>query len=58
MTSKPNTSISKAARILGLKSSTAKLIVKRYKDEGTFFESKTSREKRIERLIAQQEQHI
>jgi transposase len=40
-------SISKAARILGLKASTAKLIVKRYREEGTFFESKNSRARRL-----------
>jgi transposase len=33
-------SIAKAGRILGIKASTAKLIVNRYKEEGTFFESK------------------
>jgi len=31
-------SIAKSARELGIKPSTAKLIVKRYREEGTFFE--------------------
>ena len=41
-------SIAKAARMLGLKPSTAKLIVKRYREEGSFFESKTAKEKRLD----------
>lgn len=39
--------ISSASKRLGLKLSTAKLIVKRYKDEGTFFEAKRSKDKRV-----------
>lgn len=40
--------MSKTAKKLSLRLSTAKLIVKRYKDEGTFFESKVERAKRLE----------
>jgi transposase len=43
-----NQLISKAAKKLNLKLSTAKLIVKRYREEGSFFESKTEMVKRIE----------
>jgi len=38
-----NSIISEAARKCGLKLSTAKLIFKRYKEEGTFFESRKDR---------------
>lgn len=38
-------SIAKSARELGIKPSTAKLIVKRYKEEGTFFERGEERRK-------------
>lgn len=40
--------MSKTAKKLSLRLSTAKLIVKRYKEEGTFFESKVERSKRLE----------
>lgn len=43
-----NQLVSKAAKKLGLRLSTAKLIIKRYKDEGTFFESKVQAAKREE----------
>jgi len=38
-----NSIISEAARKYGLKLSTAKLILKRFKEEGTFFESRKDR---------------
>jgi transposase len=37
-------SLSKTANKLGIKLSTAKAIVKRYKEEGSFFETKRERE--------------
>jgi transposase len=40
--------ISKSGKRLGIKLSTAKLIVKRYRETGTFFESK---EERVRRLL-------
>ena len=39
---KSNKSISKAAKMLSIKLSTAKLIVKRWRDDGTFFQSKAN----------------
>lgn len=41
--------IAEAARLLKIKYSTAKLIVKRYKDDGTFFESRQLKRKRLEK---------
>lgn len=42
-----NSNISEAARKYRLKISTAKLILKRYKEEGTFFESRKNRRERV-----------
>jgi transposase len=39
-------SISKSAKKLGIKLSTAKLIIKKYKESGSFFEKKKDRENR------------
>jgi transposase len=41
-------SLSKTAKKLGIKVSTAKAIVKRYKEHGTFFEIKKDREARMQ----------
>lgn len=46
-----NQLISKAAKKLNLKLSTAKLIIKRYKEDGTFFESKTEMAKRLKKEV-------
>lgn len=39
--------VSKTAKKLHIKPSTAKLIIKRFKDKGTFFESKAEMAKRL-----------
>lgn len=44
--------IVKAAAKLGIKSSTAKLIVKRHRETGSFFESKENRAKRLQKEAA------
>jgi transposase len=49
MAAKSRISIAQAARVLDIKVSTAKLIVKRYRTEGTFFERKHSKETRSEK---------
>jgi transposase len=41
-------SIGKAAKITGIKLSTAKLIIKKYRSNGTYFESKEDKKKRFE----------
>lgn len=41
-------SISKTAKKLGIKLSTAKVILKRYKTDGSFFETKADKQKRNE----------
>jgi len=42
--------IAKAARRLGIKLSTAKLIVKKFKEEGTYFEKKEDKIIRLENV--------
>jgi len=39
--------VAKAARKIGIKISTAKLILKKYREEGTFFEKIKDRKERI-----------
>lgn len=41
--------ISRAAQKLNIKNSTAKLIIKKYRETGSFFESMSSRKKRLEK---------
>jgi hypothetical protein len=40
-------SIAKSAKKVGIRLSTAKLIIKKYKEEATFFESRREKSKRI-----------
>lgn len=51
-------SIAKSAKKVGIKLSTAKLIIKKYKQEGTFFESRTEKKKRIENQETPLEHHL
>jgi transposase len=45
---KNSLSISKAAKMLGIRPSTAKLIIKKYKQDGTYFQSKKDKQKSLE----------
>jgi hypothetical protein len=53
---KKSYSIATSARRLGIKLSTAKLIVKKYREEGCFFEKREDRKARLELLRAKGEE--
>lgn len=48
-------SIGKSAKKVGIKLSTAKLIIKKYREEGTFFESRKDKQNRLKNQETQLE---